>query len=131
MNLYRKGDFVSQATKEQCVSAAMQIMLNVIGADGRPVERRRRRRSRTLAKVAVGCPQRRNRAARLGARPREARRRKYEVVVAPTRGKAIERAVAGDPGDRADRSACSSGAAPTRGSSTASRRPPIRPATGP
>jgi hypothetical protein len=31
MNLYRKGDFVSQATKDQCVSAAMQIMLNVIG----------------------------------------------------------------------------------------------------
>jgi hypothetical protein len=31
MNLYRKGDFVSQATKEQCMSAAMQIMLNIIG----------------------------------------------------------------------------------------------------
>jgi outer membrane biosynthesis protein TonB len=30
MNLYRTGDFVSQATKEQCVSAAMQIMLNII-----------------------------------------------------------------------------------------------------
>jgi hypothetical protein len=30
MNLYRPGDFVSQATKDQCVSAAMQIMINVI-----------------------------------------------------------------------------------------------------
>src|SRR6476469_10067139 len=30
MNLYRKGDFVSQVTKEQCVSAAMQIMLNIV-----------------------------------------------------------------------------------------------------
>jgi hypothetical protein len=30
MNLYRKGDFVSQVTKEQCMPAAMQIMLNII-----------------------------------------------------------------------------------------------------
>jgi len=33
MNLYRKGDFVSQATKDQCVSAAMQIMLNIVGSE--------------------------------------------------------------------------------------------------
>jgi hypothetical protein len=33
MNLYGRGDFVSQATKDQCVSAAMQIMLNIIGPE--------------------------------------------------------------------------------------------------
>ena len=33
MNLFRKGDFVSQATKDQCVSAAMQIMLNIVGPE--------------------------------------------------------------------------------------------------
>ena len=36
MNLYRKGDFVSQVTKEQCMTAAMQIMLNIIRLEGRP-----------------------------------------------------------------------------------------------
>ena len=29
MDLYRKGDFVSQATKDWCTAAAMQIMLNI------------------------------------------------------------------------------------------------------
>jgi hypothetical protein len=31
MNLYRPGDFVTQYTKEWCVAAALQIMLNVTG----------------------------------------------------------------------------------------------------
>jgi hypothetical protein len=31
MNLYRTGDFVSELTPKQCVSAAMQIMLNISG----------------------------------------------------------------------------------------------------
>ena len=30
INLYHPGDFVSQSTKEHCVSAAMQIMLNIV-----------------------------------------------------------------------------------------------------
>lgn len=34
MDLYRKGDFVSQATRDWCTAAAMQIMLNLAG-DGR------------------------------------------------------------------------------------------------
>jgi len=31
MNLYKKGDFVSQATIYWCIGASMQMMLNVIG----------------------------------------------------------------------------------------------------
>jgi hypothetical protein len=31
MNLFRRGDFVTQYTKEWCVAAALQIMLNVTG----------------------------------------------------------------------------------------------------
>lgn len=31
MNLYKKGDFVSQATAYWCIGASMQMMLNVIG----------------------------------------------------------------------------------------------------
>jgi len=30
MDLYRQGDFVSQATKDWCTAAAMQIMVNII-----------------------------------------------------------------------------------------------------
>lgn len=32
MNLYGKGDFVSQYTKYWCIGASMQMMLNIIGA---------------------------------------------------------------------------------------------------
>jgi hypothetical protein len=31
MNLYRKGDFVSQATPYWCIGASMQMMLNIVG----------------------------------------------------------------------------------------------------
>jgi len=31
MNLYRRGDFVTQYTKDWCVAAALQIMLNITG----------------------------------------------------------------------------------------------------
>lgn len=31
MNLYREGDFASQATKKLCVGGAMQTMLNIVG----------------------------------------------------------------------------------------------------
>src|SRR5258705_1974211 len=48
MNLYHKGDFVSELTPVQCVSAAMQIMLNVIG----PTEDRTSRTQTALAKLA-------------------------------------------------------------------------------
>jgi hypothetical protein len=48
MNLYRKGDFVSEYTPKQCVSAAMQIMLNVIG----PRDDRSSRTQTALAKLA-------------------------------------------------------------------------------
>jgi hypothetical protein len=40
MNLYRSGDFVTQYTKEWCVAAALQIMLNVTGKiDDRSMKR--------------------------------------------------------------------------------------------
>jgi hypothetical protein len=48
MNLYRNGDFVSELTPVQCVSAAMQIMLNVIG----PKDDRTSRTQTALAKLA-------------------------------------------------------------------------------
>jgi hypothetical protein len=48
MNLYRKGDFVSELTPKQCVSAAMQIMLNIVG----PKDDRTSRTQTALAKLA-------------------------------------------------------------------------------
>ena len=92
MNLYHKGDFVSQATKEQCVSAAMQIMLNII----RPKDDRSKAFQARLADLAEELSDARNG----GTEPRGWARGleqlgggKYEVAIAPTRGKAIERAV--------------------------------------
>ena len=92
MNLYRKGDFVSQATKDQCVSAAMQIMLNITGAlDDRSAKTQSRiaALAESLSKARVGTTEPLGWARgleKLGGG-------KYAVVVAPTRGKAIERAV--------------------------------------
>jgi DNA gyrase inhibitor GyrI len=92
MNLYRKGDFVSQATKDQCVSAAMQIMLNIVG----PTDDRSKATQARIDALATDLS---------GARPgateplgwarglEELGGGRYAVVVAPTRGKAIERAV--------------------------------------
>lgn len=92
MNLYRKGDFVSQVTKKQCASAAMQIMLNII----RPTDDRSAKTQASLAHLAKELSDARNG----GTEPRGWARGleqlgggKYEVVVAPTRGTAIERAV--------------------------------------
>lgn len=92
MNLYRKGDFVSQATKKQCVSAAMQIMLNIIG----PTDDRTSKTQARLANLAKDLSDARNG----GTEPRGWARGleqldggKYEVVVAATRGIAIDRAV--------------------------------------
>ncbi len=48
MNLYGKGDFVTQANKHQCVSAAMQIMLNIVG----PKNDRRVSTQANLARLA-------------------------------------------------------------------------------
>jgi hypothetical protein len=92
MNLYHKGDFVSQATKDQCVSGAMQIMLNVIGA----IDDRTTKTQSRIAALAKDLSDARNGGTeplgwarglgKLGGG-------KYVVEVAPTRGKAIERAV--------------------------------------
>jgi hypothetical protein len=92
MNLYRKGDFVSQATKDQCVSAAMQIMLNITGA----IDDRSARTQARIADLAASLSNARNGGTEpLGwARGMEKLGGgAYEVLVAPTRGKAIERAV--------------------------------------
>jgi hypothetical protein len=92
MNLYRKGDFVSQATKDQCVSAAMQIMLNITGA----MDDRSARTQARIADLAASL----SKAPYGGTEPLGWARGleqlgggTYEVLVAPTRGKAIERAV--------------------------------------
>ena len=92
MNLYRKGDFVSQATKDQCVSAAMQIMLNITGAiDDRSARTQARidDLAESLSKARKGATEPLGWARGL----EQLGGGKYEVVVAPTRGKAIERAV--------------------------------------
>ena len=92
MNLYRKGDFVSQATKDQCVSAALQIMLNITGA----MDDRSARTQARIAELAASLSKARNGGTEpLGwARGLEQLGGgAYEVLVAPTRGKAIERAV--------------------------------------
>ena len=92
MNLYGKGDFVSQATKDQCVSAAMQIMLNVVG----PTDDRTKGTQARIDKLATDLSDARKGATEPLGWARGLERLgggKYTVVVAPTRGKAIERAV--------------------------------------
>ena len=92
MNLYRKGDFVSQATKDQCVSAAMQIMLNIIGPTNdqtKTTQARLARIAEDLSNAPNGGTEPRGWASgleRLGAG-------KYKVEIAPSRSKAIVRAV--------------------------------------
>jgi hypothetical protein len=92
MNLYRKGDFVSQVTKDQCLSAAMQIMLNIVG----PKDDRTARTQARLAALAQDLSNARNGGTEpsgwakglesLGAGG-------YHVEVAPSRTKSILRAV--------------------------------------
>jgi hypothetical protein len=92
MNLYRNGDFVSQATKDQCVSAAMQIMLNIMnpGADR---SKATQARLAELAKELSNAPNGGTEPLGWARGLEELGGGHYEVVVAPTRGKAIERAV--------------------------------------
>jgi hypothetical protein len=92
MNLYRKGDFVSQVTKEQCMPAAMQIMLNIIRAkDDRTAafQKQLDTLAQKLSRMKNGGSEPRGWAAGLtqlgGGR--------YRVEVAPSRTKAILRAV--------------------------------------
>jgi hypothetical protein len=92
MNLYRKGDFVSELTPKQCVSAAMQIMLNI-------VHRTNDRSSRTqtaLAKLAKSL----SKAPYGGTEPlgwaRGLQQRgagHYQVVVEPTMLAAVKRGI--------------------------------------
>lgn len=92
MNLYRKGDFVSELTPVQCVSAAMQIMLNVIG----PSNDRTSRTQTALAKLAKSL----SNAPYGGTEPlgwaRGLQQRgagHYQVVVESTLIKAVRRGV--------------------------------------
>ncbi|MFL5751029.1 MAG: hypothetical protein ACJ767_10480 [Chloroflexota bacterium] len=92
MNLYRKGDFVSEATKEQCVAAAMQIMLNIIGPKNdrtRATQTRLDRLAQQLSHMKNGGTEPKGWAAgleQLGAGG-------YRVEIAPSRTKAVLRAV--------------------------------------
>lgn len=92
MNLYRKGDFVSEATKEQCVAAAMQIMLNIIGPKNdrtRATQTRLDRLAKRLSHMKNGGTEPKGWAAgleQLGAGG-------YRVEIAPSRTKAVLRAV--------------------------------------
>lgn len=59
IDLYRKGDFVSQATSEWCVPAAILTMINVMdGEDGRdpPGQRRLDRLARSLSSPRLRGP---------------------------------------------------------------------------
>ena len=93
MNLYRTGDFVSELTPVQCVSAAMQIMLNVVG----PKNDRTTRTQTALAKLAKSLSD----APYGGTEPlgwaRGLQQRgagHYQVVIEPTLIKAVRRGVA-------------------------------------
>jgi len=92
MNLYDRGDFVTQATKDQCVSAAMQIMINVIGDE----QDRAPRTQAVLARIAnelSGAPdggtEPRGWAAALSQLDFGA----YRVSIAGSRSVAVRRAV--------------------------------------
>ncbi|HEY4634799.1 MAG TPA: hypothetical protein VIH00_12865 [Candidatus Limnocylindrales bacterium] len=92
MNLYRKGDFVSQATKDQCVAGAMQIMLNIVGETNDRTKGRQAalaRLAKRLSKAPYGGTEPLGWArglAREGAGH-------YEVVVEKTRMRAIRRGI--------------------------------------
>lgn len=94
MNLYRKGDFVSQATKDQCVSGAMQVMLNIMRSKddrSKATQARLQRLARDLSDpYTLHGP---------GAEPigwarglEQLDGGNYEVVAARSRGVAIEQA---------------------------------------
>jgi hypothetical protein len=92
MNLYRDGDFVSQATKDQCVSAAMQIMLNIIGPNDDRSTRTQARLdalAESLSDARPGATEPKGWAAGLEERGAGG----YRIEVAPSRTKAILRAV--------------------------------------
>ena len=92
LNLYRKGDFVTQANKHQCVSAAMQIMLNVIG----PRNDRTEATQASLARLAKRLSKARNGGTEPEGWARGLERREagdYAVAVEPSIGKAVRRAI--------------------------------------
>ena len=92
MNLYHKGDFVSQTTKEHCVSAAMQIMLNIaVKGQDRTAQTQAdlARLARELSASPTGGTEPLGWALGLGRRGAG----RYKVVVAPTRAAALRRAV--------------------------------------
>jgi hypothetical protein len=92
VNLYGKGDFVSQATKDQCVSAAMQIMLNIVG----PENDRTKGTQASLARLAKRLSDARDDGTEpLGwARGLEDRGAgAYDVLVEPTMGTAVRGAI--------------------------------------
>ncbi len=92
VNLYHTGDFVSQTTKEHCVSAAMQIMLN-IAVKGQDRTAQRQADLARLARELSASPTHATEPLgwALGLRQRGAGR--YVVDVAPTRTAALRRAV--------------------------------------
>jgi hypothetical protein len=92
INLYHKGDFVSQTNKEHCVSAAMQIMLNIaVKGQDRTAATQADLASlaKTLSASVSGGTEPLGWALGLGQRGAG----RYKVVVAPTREAALRRAV--------------------------------------
>jgi hypothetical protein len=92
MNLYHRGDFVSQTTKDHCVSAAMQIMLNIT----EPGRDRTARTQTSLARLARRLSDHPDGGTEPLGWARGLERRgagEYEVDVEPTRRRAIRRAV--------------------------------------
>jgi hypothetical protein len=92
MNLYRSGDFVSQATKEQCVSGAMQTMLNIIGA-GQDRTVATQAKLAYIARALSGTNGKSTEPAGWARGLTQLGVGRYEVAVEPTRAAAIRRAV--------------------------------------
>jgi hypothetical protein len=92
MNLYRKGDFVSQATAKQCVAAAMQNMLNMISPSAdtsKTTQARLASLAKQLSDARDGGTEPLGWARGLARRGGGA----YEVRVAPNRGAALDLAI--------------------------------------
>jgi hypothetical protein len=92
VNLYRKGDFVSQATKDQCVAGAMQTMLNIVLSTNDRTKARQSqlaRLAKRLSKAPYGGTEPLGWARGLA---REGAGR-YKVVVEPSRKRAIRRGI--------------------------------------
>ena len=118
MNIYRRGDFATQATKNYCVPGAMQTMMNVMDRGATKSSRTIQDRLYRLAR-RFSTDRLRGQGAEAEGWATGLQRLgygKFEVVAAGSRTAAVRARCASHTYAPTARSGCSSGAAPMPGS---------------